>query len=232
MYSLSVAKINQLRMCGNRGLRLSAQEEEILAQIRDGSAEDDPVAFVQGHYITRTITPSKPVRLLEMRNALSTKFRTAVLPMEAEDGSHTCVLFVGSASAATLGKNAVEVALATATKLNCNTCIIVSDRGYSFDASKAVSESHLLVDFFLMSSLQFNLPDHKMVPRHERCTEEEKRALYLEAGTSALRLPILSTVDPVAIYYGWRSGTLVRITRDYSLLDMPAATSISYRIVI
>lgn len=228
MYALCTAKVNQLKMCRNRGLTLSQQEERVLDQVQQGYADEDLVEFFTSRYITRETTRAKRVQVSELCKEFSSTAKTV---MTSPEGERTCVFFLHN-DKASLGKHDVEVSLGTARTLNCGTCILVSERGYSDEAAKYVAESPTRVDFFLHASLQFDLAEHKMVPRHERCTEDEKRALYAQTGVNAMRLPILTSADPVAVYYGWRTGTLVRITRDYSFLDMPSPYSISYRIVI
>lgn len=228
MLALSTAKLNQLKMCRARGLRMTNVEEQLLDSILP--EEDLPELFGRT-YIKRALTAAKPMQQSEMREAFGTSRDGVSGPMQDGEGNLTCVFFL-AAKGASLGKGQVEACIALAIQLGCRTCILVGNRGYSDEAAKAVAEASIMVDFFHEDNLQFNLPDHKMVPRHQRCSEEEKRILYAETGANALRLPILRSADPVAIYYGWRTGTLVRIIRDFGFLDMPAQYNVSYRVVL
>ena len=93
----------------------------------------------------------------------------------------------------------------------CGDCLLVAPGKLSPDARKETARPDVTVlthDFLL-----FPVGRHRMVPRHQRLTSDE-RAVFLERRKLAAgQLPQLKTADPVAVYYGYKPGDVVRISR-------------------
>lgn len=73
----------------------------------------------------------------------------------------------------------------------------------------------LKFEVHLLKKLQFNITKHILVPKHEIIRDpkvkEEIKQMYMLKSTS--QIPIILKTDPVAKYYGIKSGDLVKITR-------------------
>lgn len=77
------------------------------------------------------------------------------------------------------------------------------------------SEVPLVMQFFELRELQFNITKHVLVPKHEVIADEETINALVEKYNirSRIHFPLILKSDPVAKYYGIKSGHLVKITR-------------------
>lgn len=94
---------------------------------------------------------------------------------------------------------------------DCRVCIIVAPGKMSPDARKELARESLRVlrhDFLL-----FPVGRHAMVPPHYRLSPEERAAFLRARQLEAAQLPQLKAQDPVAMYYGYEPGAVVRISR-------------------
>ena len=89
--------------------------------------------------------------------------------------------------------------------------VFVSLAGPTSFTRKEVEQSYPHVHFFTFQQVCVNITRHHMVPRHERMTEAQIGALHFLEDADAL--PRLYTNDPVAQYYGYVVGDVVRIAR-------------------
>ena len=65
-----------------------------------------------------------------------------------------------------------------------------------------------------INRLQFNILNHKLVPKHSILTEEEKEQVKKEYNiTDDKKFPNISRFDPVALVLGLRPGQLCKIMR-------------------
>lgn len=76
-----------------------------------------------------------------------------------------------------------------------------------------------------LAALAFPVVDHILVPPHRALAPPAAAALLARLALKPEQLPILSVADPVAAYYGYAPGTIVRVERDAGGAD------VAYRIV-
>lgn len=86
--------------------------------------------------------------------------------------------------------------------------------------------------FFHELELAYNPTYHVDVPRHELLSPEEAQAKLREMKTSAAYIPLMKSNDPIAKYYGWIAGNLIRIHRDDQVVSILSPKSINYRILV
>lgn len=94
-------------------------------------------------------------------------------------------------------------------------CIIVYDGTLTPAARNAFTAFHTTrLELFAIDELQFNITRHDLVPTHERVPTD---------GINCKDFPVIKPTDPVAKFYGYQVGDLIRITRKDG--------SVSYRTV-
>lgn len=68
------------------------------------------------------------------------------------------------------------------------------------------------VEFFPISSLQYNITKHVLVPKHVLATEEEEKDIKSKYKINDLPV-ILAQYDPVCCYYNFKPGSIIKIIR-------------------
>lgn len=99
-----------------------------------------------------------------------------------------------------------------------NRCIIIYRDSVTSSAKKSLE--NLDIELFSLQELQLDITQHRLVPKHERATKEEKE--QLEKSFKG-RLPTLLHTDPISRFYYFQRGEYIRITRKDG--------SVMYRIV-
>lgn len=81
------------------------------------------------------------------------------------------------------------------------------------------------------AQLGVNPTRHFLAQRHVPVTAEEKHMFYSTTKIDPQCLPFMYVSDPVARWYGFRVGQLIRIERN-SLIGFTSAQSVFYRLVV
>ncbi len=76
-------------------------------------------------------------------------------------------------------------------------------------------------------TLSLNVSDHRLVPKHEKCSDAEKKRILTTYGVTAVQLPRILSTDQAIRHLGVQTGDVIRITRS----SPTAGTAIFYRIV-
>lgn len=90
--------------------------------------------------------------------------------------------------------------------------LLVLPNKLSPDAKKTVA-LHPSVQAMVCESLFIPLGRHVHVPKHVGLSEDEAREFEAARGIQRYQLPVLLLKDPVAQYYGFAEGAIVRISR-------------------
>jgi DNA-directed RNA polymerase subunit H len=75
---------------------------------------------------------------------------------------------------------------------------------------------------------KLDVSNHILVPRHEKCSEAEKKSLLKKYGITISDLPKISVNDAAIVDMELEPGDVVRITRN----SPTAGKSVFYRVVI
>lgn len=89
-------------------------------------------------------------------------------------------------------------------------CIIIYNSSITSSAKKSIDIVDHHFELFSINELQLNITRHRLVPKHEKVTDEEKE--YLEQNFKG-KLPILLVSDAVSKYYSFQKGDYIKITR-------------------
>lgn len=225
MNFLLQAKITQIKMCINRNYLLSEEDFKLKA-LYDENPELD---VIEDFYRTKSeeVAPNKPFSKNKLRELMS----TSSLDPYRNGSNKVGVIFVNPTKQTNrLSKD--DVIEIIGQSRNYDTVIAILDRTPSLDSQKMLDKVTVDIQLFYESELQYDISESVFVPAHKRCTDEETNNFFSQTGASTLSVPILLKNDKVSRYYGFRTGELIKIIRDYNLLDMPSTLQISYRLVV
>lgn len=90
-------------------------------------------------------------------------------------------------------------------------------------------ERYKNVEVYQINRFIFNITHHRLVPQHIKLTDEEVKGVLTTYNCSNKnQLPKMFSNDPVAQYYGFRGGDVIKIIRD----GIPTTgASVYYRLV-
>tara|TARA_B100001564_G_scaffold311391_1_gene283652 strand:- start:92 stop:724 length:633 start_codon:yes stop_codon:yes gene_type:complete len=88
------------------------------------------------------------------------------------------------------------------------------------------TRKHVKVEMFEIRNLLFNITKHSYVPKHVLLSTTEAEEVYDKYSIkNKTQLPIIYKTDPVAKYFDFKSGELIKITRGSTAIG----ESITYR---
>ena len=99
--------------------------------------------------------------------------------------------------------------------LNIKHCIVIYTISVTAIAKKLV-ESSIDVEFelFTQDELQYNITEHRLVPKHIKLSEEEAKIFKKEFG---IKFSTILKTDPVCRFYNFQRGDVIKIIRkDYT----------------
>ncbi len=92
---------------------------------------------------------------------------------------------------------------------NINVILILKDKENAMVTKELNKPNYKNVEIFLQDSLVFNITHHVLVPKHSVMNEEEEKELNFNKN----ELPRILKTDPVAKYYGMKTGQICKIER-------------------
>lgn len=90
-------------------------------------------------------------------------------------------------------------------------CIVIYTNSVTAIAKKLV-ESSIDVEFelFTQDELQYNITEHRLVPKHIKLSEEEARIFKKTFG---IKFPTILKTDPICKFYNFQRGDVIKIIR-------------------
>lgn len=105
--------------------------------------------------------------------------------------------------------------------------IIVQEKPTPQIAKELLNDEFKSYEIFLTKNLMFNIMRHEIQPKVILLSEDESKQVLDEFQAIKSQLPKLLSTDPVAKYYGMKSGDICRIIRNSPM----TGESIYYRMV-
>ena len=94
---------------------------------------------------------------------------------------------------------------------NLTHAIVVYNESVTPTAQKIVEELEgLRIELFCRKALRYNITKHRLVPKHTLLSRTEMKAFKEEFG---VKVPVLLYNDPVARFYDFQRGDVVRVER-------------------
>lgn len=108
--------------------------------------------------------------------------------------------------------------------------IVIVRQGLTPSAKQAMKNvgPEFVMEDFLESEMLINITEHELVPQHIMLTSEEKEELFAKYRLKESQLMKMLTTDPVARYYGYKRGQVVKIIRNSDT----AGRYVTHRLVV
>jgi DNA-directed RNA polymerase subunit H (RpoH/RPB5) len=96
--------------------------------------------------------------------------------------------------------------------------LIIYKDGVTSSTKKAIEQlqDDIYVELFAEENLQFNITKHRLQPIFQKLNEQENKDFKLKYG---LKFPIMKKDDPIACFYDYKKGDMIRIIRKNGIID-------------
>jgi DNA-directed RNA polymerase subunit H len=143
------------------------------------------------------------------------------MPKEKEKALIWCV-----PGETTVGINSINRATKAMKDAEVERAIIVTDGRYTHAVKQGAKKKK--IELLPKTFPAFDLFEHKLVPRHEILTDEEKEELLARYKVHAYQLPQISSLDPAVKAIGAKPGDVLRVIRK----SPTAGEHMAYRYVV
>lgn len=226
MQSLFDIKKTQLELVMDRGYYLPAEEAPILSM--------NLKEFIT--YVKDLADPERTgtVGLSKARASLARIYTNA--PPES-DTPHTKTMLVyyggkTNSSQKLISADVIRAFIGKTQTYRVTEAILIVDSPISSTGNEDLSALRQTQwDVFYDDELAYNPSRHVDVPLHVRLPPEEAVAVMAAMRVKPSQILIMRKSDPIAKYYGWVPGDLIRITRSDIGVSVLAPITIAYRIV-
>ena len=118
----------------------------------------------------------------------------------------------------------IQVYISVMNELEIFHSIIIYKDGVTSFTKKTIDQSlEMYFELFSVDDLQYNITKHVLQPKFERLPEKEATDFKKQFG---LKFGIMKSDDPISLFYDYKKGDVIRITRNSSKTPY-----ITYRIV-
>jgi DNA-directed RNA polymerase subunit H (RpoH/RPB5) len=132
-----------------------------------------------------------------------------------QDGSTFIVFFD---DAPKLNKSGMSKFLTMMNDAGSTHSIIVYQDNVTSMTSKSIDQSvDMEIELFALDELQFNITTHRLQPKSfDRLSPPESMKFRKSYG---VKIPIMKTIDPIARFYNYKHGDIIKITQRDGLVD-------------
>lgn len=204
-------KKNQLKMVRRRGYNID-REAPLLKYKRQN--------FVN-YFLPRCQKEGKTVRSM----------LTNVYEHTDPEKGRLVVYYAETPTTSQLGVNDAGKAIEYMREYGARTAIIITAKPLSTPAVKSINGLvGYNIQIFLEEEMSYDPTEHIFVPKHIPLTEPEQREFLTKNNISIDMMPVISTNDIIARYYGLRQGQVVRIERQ-NMYETMILNSVSYKVI-
>ena len=98
-------------------------------------------------------------------------------------------------------------------EFNGESILIVSLEGPTAFTRKEADNLYKSTQFFLFRDLCVNITKHCLVPKHEKMSVQAMKQMPYRSSHNFNEYPKLYTTDKIALYYNYKPGDMIKITR-------------------
>lgn len=231
-------KITQLEIIRDRGYNLEAlvpfpqEGEPIWFQLKEDRIMNPLFSKEPSHYVNflerfnqrfmKNVGVSAPEYRLYNKNVNDVEKTMFVYYAHKEEGKKN------------IGKAAVVEFIDWVELVGCDETILIIDAPLTSPACREMSRlTNVVWQVFLDSELSYSPIKHVLYSRHEMVPFEEHAELLKNMRVTHLsRLPMILDSDAVVKYFGFPVGSIIRIYRDDSNVNVLTPISVNYRVVV
>ena len=129
-----------------------------------------------------------------------------------EDGSQICAFIPALMTKFNVDK--IQEYISMIKKMDIWHCLIVYKDSATPIAKKVVDDSQeIRIELFNEDELKYNITKHYLVPLHELVVFENNEEYDIFKKKYGNNLPVILKTDPVARFYGFKKGDIIKVTR-------------------
>lgn len=210
---LYLVKRTQIEMLRDRGFDVTSNGEINLLD----ATQAEFINYYKS--VAESQTPPKTIR--EMLSRAYTN----------KNGETVYVYYVPDINTETVGKDHIEPFIEIVDNYSYDSYIMITNHKLTSKSEDAIKLKSKTVEKFMDPELIINPTLHNSVPLHEGISSEEQRLILERNNWNVVNLPKLPPYDPIARYYGFGPGKMIRIHRFNPLAGTMVNNIIFYRIV-
>ena len=129
-----------------------------------------------------------------------------------EDGNQICAFI--SKNMTKFNVDRIQEYISMIKKMDIWHCIIVYKDSATPIAKKVVEDSkEIIIELFNEDELQYNITKHFLVPLHELLYKKKSKECDTFKKKYSDKFPVILKTDPIARFYFYDKGDIIRITR-------------------
>jgi len=96
--------------------------------------------------------------------------------------------------------------------------LIIYKDGVTSSTKKAIEQlqDDIYVELFAEENLQFNITKHRLQPVFQKLDDRDNKVFKVKYG---VKFPIMKSDDPIACFYNYKKGDIIRIIRKSGIID-------------